>query len=161
MELEKYAATLRAQIAQEKQQPAAATHPAVKLPQNLQQAHQFGSDQIRGSVGTASEKLNPLPQTNATAPPQRPLQPIGQAAQPPLVNPQQQQQPPPPQMMLMPTLPIIPPKLTHDVNYCDRMQFEDEKLAELSLKRADYFIYNTSCSGIFFQCAIGQTFVSG
>ncbi|KAI6192320.1 Protein CBR-LRX-1 [Aphelenchoides bicaudatus] len=65
-----------------------------------------------------------------------------------------------PQQVLSLQLPMQPPpKLTHEINYCDRRQFDDEQLAALHLKRSDYFIYNTSCAGVFFQCAIGQTFV--
>lgn len=54
--------------------------------------------------------------------------------------------------------PFVPPKNTHEINYCNRAQFDDIQLENLHLKRIEYFIYNTSCSGTFFQCAINQTF---
>lgn len=38
-------------------------------------------------------------------------------------------------------------------------EFPDEVLAQYGLERIEYFIWNNTCSHIFFQCAIGQTFM--
>ncbi|KAH7702364.1 CRE-LRX-1 protein, partial [Aphelenchoides avenae] len=62
-------------------------------------------------------------------------------------------------MQRIPLVPNLPVKTTYEINYCDTREFPDNRLAELSLARIDYFIYNTSCSSQFFQCSIGQTFV--
>ncbi|CAB3396950.1 unnamed protein product [Caenorhabditis bovis] len=51
------------------------------------------------------------------------------------------------------------PDHSYAINYCDKREFPDEVLAQYDLERIDYFIYNTSCSHIFFQCSIGQTFM--
>ncbi|VDD88098.1 unnamed protein product [Enterobius vermicularis] len=66
-------------------------------------------------------------------------------------------------------LPSSPPKSStttkpltdssYAINYCDRREFPDSVLAQYSLERIEYFIFNTSCSDIFFQCSIGQTFL--
>ncbi|CAI2354616.1 unnamed protein product [Caenorhabditis sp. 36 PRJEB53466] len=61
--------------------------------------------------------------------------------------------------------PVAPPQVTakpdhsYAINYCDKREFPDEVLAQYGLERVDYFVYNTSCSHIFFQCSIGQTFL--
>ncbi|KAK5970076.1 Low-density lipoprotein receptor domain class A [Trichostrongylus colubriformis] len=44
------------------------------------------------------------------------------------------------------------------INYCDRFEFTDEILTTYGLARLEHFIYNTSCSPLFFQCSIGRTF---
>lgn len=72
--------------------------------------------------------------------------------------------------------PVTPPKPdnSYAINYCDKREFPDEVLAQYGLERMDYFVFNTSCSHIFFQvclgallinnqvifqCSIGQTFL--
>ncbi|CAI5451951.1 unnamed protein product [Caenorhabditis angaria] len=62
---------------------------------------------------------------------------------------------PPPQ--IIPTTAV--PDNSYAINYCDKKEFPDETLAAYGLERVDYFIYNTSCSHVFFQCSIGQTFM--
>uniref|UniRef100_A0A8R1DND3 Chitin-binding type-2 domain-containing protein n=1 Tax=Caenorhabditis japonica TaxID=281687 RepID=A0A8R1DND3_CAEJA len=64
----------------------------------------------------------------------------------------------------IPQPPVAPPvtaKPDHSyaINYCDKKEFSDEVLQQYGLERIDYFVYNTSCSNIFFQCSIGQTFL--
>ena len=65
-------------------------------------------------------------------------------------------------------VPIVPapttvapagPKQPYEINFCDKNEFPDHILAQHSLERIEYFIYNKSCSGTFFQCSIGQTFL--
>ncbi|KAE9553467.1 hypothetical protein FO519_003339 [Halicephalobus sp. NKZ332] len=51
------------------------------------------------------------------------------------------------------------PKEPYEINYCNKAEFPDPVLADHSLERIEYFIYNKSCSGTFFQCSIGQTFL--
>uniref|UniRef100_A0A0N5ALW7 Chitin-binding type-2 domain-containing protein n=1 Tax=Syphacia muris TaxID=451379 RepID=A0A0N5ALW7_9BILA len=48
---------------------------------------------------------------------------------------------------------------SYAINYCDQLEFPDDVLATYNLQRIEYFIFNTSCSDIFFQCTIGQTFL--
>uniref|UniRef100_A0A914DP20 Chitin-binding type-2 domain-containing protein n=1 Tax=Acrobeloides nanus TaxID=290746 RepID=A0A914DP20_9BILA len=50
-------------------------------------------------------------------------------------------------------------KESYEINYCDGKEFTPERLADYGLEKIDYFVYNKSCSKIFFQCAIGQTFI--
>ncbi|CAJ0946666.1 unnamed protein product, partial [Mesorhabditis belari] len=50
-------------------------------------------------------------------------------------------------------------KSIYEINYCDRKEFPDEILAQYGLERIEYFIWNNTCSHVFFQCAIGQTFM--
>ncbi|CAB01583.2 LRP X(cross)-hybridizing [Caenorhabditis elegans] len=50
------------------------------------------------------------------------------------------------------------PDNSYAINYCDKREFPDDVLAQYGLERIDYFVYNTSCSHVFFQCSIGQTF---
>lgn len=50
-------------------------------------------------------------------------------------------------------------KEAYEINYCDGREFSAEHLAEYGLERVEYFVYNKSCSKIFFQCAIGQSFL--
>uniref|UniRef100_A0A0K0EJI3 Chitin-binding type-2 domain-containing protein n=1 Tax=Strongyloides stercoralis TaxID=6248 RepID=A0A0K0EJI3_STRER len=49
-------------------------------------------------------------------------------------------------------------RLDYAINYCDEKEFPEHVLETYNLKKIDYFIYNTSCSHIYFQCSIGQTF---
>ncbi|CAI4231351.1 unnamed protein product [Auanema sp. JU1783] len=64
---------------------------------------------------------------------------------------------------LLPVLPVTPepekPKNAYEINFCDRREFPDDVLATYGLERIDYFIWNTTCSHIFFQCSIGHTFL--
>ncbi|KFD51099.1 hypothetical protein M514_07999 [Trichuris suis] len=45
------------------------------------------------------------------------------------------------------------------INYCNTMEFDDQMLASINLKRMDYFVVNMSCSNMFYQCAMRSTFV--
>ncbi|CDW52128.1 Ldl recept a domain containing protein [Trichuris trichiura] len=45
------------------------------------------------------------------------------------------------------------------INYCNTMEFDDQILASINLKRMDYFVVNMSCSNMFYQCAMRSTFV--
>uniref|UniRef100_A0A0N4Z4S5 Chitin-binding type-2 domain-containing protein n=1 Tax=Parastrongyloides trichosuri TaxID=131310 RepID=A0A0N4Z4S5_PARTI len=73
---------------------------------------------------------------------------------PPVQQIKETRRPPPKQ----PHVTTSPPRLDFSINYCDEKEFPDHVLETYSLKRRDYFIYNTSCSHVYFQCSIGQTF---
>ncbi|XP_003368659.1 conserved hypothetical protein [Trichinella spiralis] len=45
------------------------------------------------------------------------------------------------------------------INFCNPLEFNEQVLASLNLKRVDYFIANMSCSSVFFQCSLQTTFV--
>ncbi|OUC41428.1 putative Low-density lipoprotein receptor domain class A [Trichinella nativa] len=45
------------------------------------------------------------------------------------------------------------------INFCNPLEFNEQVLASLNLKRVDYFIANMSCSSVFFQCSMQTTFV--
>lgn len=51
------------------------------------------------------------------------------------------------------------PKEAYEINYCDTKEFPVEALADYGLDRVEYFVYNKSCSRVFFQCAISQSFI--
>uniref|UniRef100_A0A914PAU9 Chitin-binding type-2 domain-containing protein n=1 Tax=Panagrolaimus davidi TaxID=227884 RepID=A0A914PAU9_9BILA len=76
--------------------------------------------------------------------------------------PQQPYIPPQPLQPLPPSPPTDKPDLgssAYEINYCDKSEFPSSLLAQYDMEQLDYFIYNKSCSGIFFQCAIGKTFM--
>ncbi|KAI6231648.1 Low-density lipoprotein receptor domain class A [Aphelenchoides besseyi] len=175
-QLEEYASRLRSQIAQEKTKQTQPEPQPSLLPNGLPQ--QSLPNEIRGRINGALPSANSQVQLVAMPPAASNSAPaiekpaalpsaavesnLSRSAQVPLQTvgstfPQQNEFVA--QQILPSGMSTVPPKLTHEINYCDRRQFDDEKLAAEHLKRADYFIYNTSCSGTFFQCAIGQTFV--
>uniref|UniRef100_A0A7E4VEE2 Chitin-binding type-2 domain-containing protein n=1 Tax=Panagrellus redivivus TaxID=6233 RepID=A0A7E4VEE2_PANRE len=90
---------------------------------------------------------------------------------PPPAQPQQPYYPPPgyelPQQPPPRPMPLVatpeptpePAKNGYSINYCDKTEFPDAVLESYGLRRLEYFIYNTSCSEIFFQCSIGRTFM--
>uniref|UniRef100_A0AC35UFY8 BAR domain-containing protein n=1 Tax=Rhabditophanes sp. KR3021 TaxID=114890 RepID=A0AC35UFY8_9BILA len=54
--------------------------------------------------------------------------------------------------------PTSPPRNDYAINYCDTKEFPDALLETYNLKRYNYFIFNTTCNHVYFQCSIGQTF---
>uniref|UniRef100_A0AC34QMY6 Chitin-binding type-2 domain-containing protein n=1 Tax=Panagrolaimus sp. JU765 TaxID=591449 RepID=A0AC34QMY6_9BILA len=98
-------------------------------------------------------------------PPQIPTDPYLPQPPPPAPQPMPQLPVPTPQQPYFPqielTTPPLPagPKPPYEINFCDKTEFPDSTLAQYSLERIDYFIYNKSCSGTFYQCSIGQTFL--
>ncbi|CAJ0577229.1 unnamed protein product, partial [Mesorhabditis spiculigera] len=74
-------------------------------------------------------------------------------------QPEQPEEPVYPPVTPAPSGPATTDKSIFEINYCDQNEFTDQVLAQYGLARVEYFIYNTSCSHIFFQCAIGQTFL--
>uniref|UniRef100_A0A1I8AML2 Chitin-binding type-2 domain-containing protein n=1 Tax=Steinernema glaseri TaxID=37863 RepID=A0A1I8AML2_9BILA len=68
--------------------------------------------------------------------------------------------PSPPQPRIQPPAPKKEKvRSGYEINYCNSAEFPEDVLKSYSLAKLDYFIYNTSCSKIFFQCSIGQTFM--
>lgn len=50
------------------------------------------------------------------------------------------------------------PDNSYAINYCDKREFPDDVLAQYGLERIDYFVYNTSCSHVFFQVIFWKLF---
>ncbi|CEF69618.1 Low-density lipoprotein (LDL) receptor class A repeat and Chitin binding domain-containing protein [Strongyloides ratti] len=144
------------------------------------------ASQFRSSQGSIPQKLiypsqvisngfsggNSYPKINEridvpTQPPYIPHQEIYKP-QPPYVPKQEIYQPRPEPIQEIPNPPqpsrpriittTASSRLDYAINYCDTKEFPDHVLETYNLKRVDYFIYNTSCSHIYFQCSIGQTF---
>ncbi|KAI6172880.1 Low-density lipoprotein receptor domain class A [Aphelenchoides besseyi] len=174
-QLEEYASRLRSQIAQEKTKQI---QPEPQLLSNYLPQQSRLPNEIRGRINGAPPSANsqaqlvampsavlnsaPAVEKPAALPSAAVESNLNRSVQIPLQTvdstfPQQSEFVA--QQILPSGMSTVPSKLTHEINYCDKRQFDDEKLAAEHLKRADYFIYNTSCSGTFFQCAIGQTFV--
>uniref|UniRef100_A0A0K0FCC6 Chitin-binding type-2 domain-containing protein n=1 Tax=Strongyloides venezuelensis TaxID=75913 RepID=A0A0K0FCC6_STRVS len=99
------------------------------------------------------------PQQEIYKPPQRPHVPQQEIYRPQPEEVKEIRRPPPPHRpQPRPATTTPPPRLDYTINYCDTKEFPDHVLETYNLKRVDYFIYNTSCSHVYFQCSIGQTF---
>jgi hypothetical protein len=137
--------------------PSSQPHPTVQ-PQPTWQPHPTIVVPHPASI----QITKPHPQAiQLPPPPQQPERPR-QVVQPrPFPPPEPLPQPKPQPSQPSPGLKTASEKTksSYSTNYCDRAEFSDHDLADLSLERVEYFISNSSCSQQFFQCSIGQTFV--
>ncbi|KHN85599.1 Sortilin-related receptor [Toxocara canis] len=54
---------------------------------------------------------------------------------------------------------IPPAKTTYSINFCNPEEFPDGVLAQYGLQRVGNFVWNSSCSEVFFQCSFKETYL--
>ncbi|KRZ69734.1 Sortilin-related receptor, partial [Trichinella papuae] len=112
-----------------------------------------------------TQMINYLDQTNSIVNPE--TRPVQYQMEPPLLNVDDMQQPMKTSAYYhQPSSSINNDSTTYmlsleqsPINFCNPLEFNEQVLASLNLKRVDYFIANMSCSSVFFQCSMQTTFV--